>query len=124
MPLIAKHALLRGIYETALASHIALISCRECQLVHISRFLHFQAGQFLAHYAAMCPSDASANNTDLVEPDAAHSENEQSAVASQLSTVPASVLAPVSAPVEIGGRDGPEPTRFGDWEKAGRCIDF
>jgi hypothetical protein len=29
-----------------------------------------------------------------------------------------------SPPQEIGGRDGPEPTRFGDWEKAGRCIDF
>lgn len=27
-------------------------------------------------------------------------------------------------PREIGGREGPEPTRFGDWEKAGRCIDF
>ena len=27
-------------------------------------------------------------------------------------------------PREVGGRDGPEPTRFGDWEKAGRCIDF
>ncbi|MBB1089173.1 DUF1674 domain-containing protein [Lysobacter sp. SG-8] len=26
--------------------------------------------------------------------------------------------------VEVGGRDGPEPTRFGDWEKNGRCIDF
>ena len=25
---------------------------------------------------------------------------------------------------EIGGRDGPDPTRFGDWEKNGRCIDF
>jgi len=25
---------------------------------------------------------------------------------------------------EVGGRDGPEPTRFGDWEKDGRCIDF
>ncbi|HXY76474.1 MAG TPA: DUF1674 domain-containing protein [Steroidobacteraceae bacterium] len=25
---------------------------------------------------------------------------------------------------EIGGRVGPEPTRFGDWEKNGRCIDF
>jgi len=25
---------------------------------------------------------------------------------------------------EIGGRKGPEPTRFGDWEKNGRCIDF
>jgi hypothetical protein len=25
---------------------------------------------------------------------------------------------------EIGGRKGPDPTRFGDWEKDGRCIDF
>ncbi|GAA4867257.1 DUF1674 domain-containing protein [Luteimonas vadosa] len=25
---------------------------------------------------------------------------------------------------EIGGRPGPEPTRYGDWEKNGRCIDF
>lgn len=25
---------------------------------------------------------------------------------------------------EIGGPAGPEPTRFGDWEKAGRCSDF
>jgi len=25
---------------------------------------------------------------------------------------------------EIGGSDGPEPTRYGDWEKNGRCIDF
>ena len=27
-------------------------------------------------------------------------------------------------PKEYGGRDGPEPTRYGDWEKNGRCIDF
>lgn len=27
-------------------------------------------------------------------------------------------------PTEIGGPSGPEPTRFGDWEKNGRCIDF
>jgi len=27
-------------------------------------------------------------------------------------------------PREIGGRDGPEPTRYGDWEYKGRCIDF
>lgn len=25
---------------------------------------------------------------------------------------------------EIGGPKGPEPTRFGDWEHKGRCIDF
>lgn len=27
-------------------------------------------------------------------------------------------------PREIGGREGPDPTRYGDWEKNGRCIDF
>ncbi len=26
--------------------------------------------------------------------------------------------------VEYGGPKGPEPTRYGDWEKKGRCIDF
>ena len=38
---------------------------------------------------------------------------------------------PVEAPAaqqptrEIGGRkDGTDPTRYGDWEKNGRCIDF
>ena len=25
---------------------------------------------------------------------------------------------------EIGGYDGPEPTRFGDWQHNGRCTDF
>ena len=25
---------------------------------------------------------------------------------------------------EIGGRTGPEPTRYGDWEKKGICYDF
>jgi len=25
---------------------------------------------------------------------------------------------------EIGGPKGLEPTRYGDWERAGRCIDF
>jgi len=36
---------------------------------------------------------------------------------------------PVAIPMESGGRrrdvsKGLEPTRFGDWEKDGRCIDF
>tara|TARA_B110000014_G_C20053236_1_gene548022 strand:+ start:270 stop:530 length:261 start_codon:yes stop_codon:yes gene_type:complete len=25
---------------------------------------------------------------------------------------------------EIGGPKGPEPTRYGDWERDGRCVDF
>jgi len=27
-------------------------------------------------------------------------------------------------PKELGGRKGPEPTRYGDWEKGGLAIDF
>jgi hypothetical protein len=27
-------------------------------------------------------------------------------------------------PTELGGRNGPEPTRFGDWEKKGITSDF
>jgi hypothetical protein len=25
---------------------------------------------------------------------------------------------------ELGGPSGPEPTRYGDWERRGRCVDF
>lgn len=32
--------------------------------------------------------------------------------------------APVAMPPELGGRDGPEPVRYGDWEKKGLAIDF
>jgi hypothetical protein len=46
-------------------------------------------------------------------------------------SVPATdpAAAPAAAPTvaavrEIGGPTGAEPTRFGDWEKNGRCIDF
>jgi hypothetical protein len=40
------------------------------------------------------------------------------AVAVTLAEKPAAVR-------EVGGRkDGTDPTRFGDWEKNGRCIDF
>ena len=27
-------------------------------------------------------------------------------------------------PTELGGREGPEPVRYGDWEKKGIAIDF
>jgi hypothetical protein len=30
----------------------------------------------------------------------------------------------VILPPELGGRDGPEPVRYGDWEKKGLAIDF
>ena len=31
---------------------------------------------------------------------------------------------PKPAVPETGGPKGPEPTRYGDWERKGRCIDF
>ena len=27
-------------------------------------------------------------------------------------------------PTDLGGRNGPEPVRYGDWEKKGLAIDF
>jgi hypothetical protein len=35
----------------------------------------------------------------------------------------AGAAAPKKVP-ETGGPEGPEPTRYGDWERKGRCIDF
>jgi hypothetical protein len=30
----------------------------------------------------------------------------------------------VELPAELGGRKGPEPVRYGDWEKKGIAVDF
>ena len=32
--------------------------------------------------------------------------------------------AALDLPTELGGRDGPEPVRYGDWENKGLAIDF
>lgn len=37
---------------------------------------------------------------------------------------PSEVGAQKPRPKEIGGPKGLEPTRYGDWEFKGRCIDF
>jgi hypothetical protein len=37
---------------------------------------------------------------------------------------PAQKPLPKKPVAEIGGPAGPEPTRYGDWERNGRCIDF
>jgi hypothetical protein len=51
-------------------------------------------------------------------------QEKQSRPAPSPAAEPAAQPAAQKPPREIGGRDGPEPTRYGDWEKAGRCIDF
>jgi len=37
---------------------------------------------------------------------------------------PRSAVPPAVPPREVGGREGPEPTRFGDWERKGIAVDF
>lgn len=52
---------------------------------------------------------------------------EHPAPAAKTPTVPAAPpdrAQPVGQPREIGGPAGPEPTRYGDWERNGRCTDF
>ena len=34
------------------------------------------------------------------------------------------LVAKPAMPLELGGRTGPEPVRYGDWEKKGLAIDF
>jgi hypothetical protein len=51
-----------------------------------------------------------------------HSIDNQAAEVNKPLTQPPVTLIPLVP--EIGGRDGPDPTRYGDWEKNGRCIDF
>jgi hypothetical protein len=58
----------------------------------------------VATFAAMSPVDA-----DAATPDSPPSP-------------PAAKAEPPAR--EKGGPEGPEPTRYGDWEKGGRCIDF
>jgi hypothetical protein len=37
---------------------------------------------------------------------------------------PPAVRGPAQPPGEVNGPKGPEPTRYGDWEKGGRVSDF
>lgn len=37
---------------------------------------------------------------------------------------PAPAPQPIIPAAEHGGRDGPDPTRYGDWESKGMAIDF
>jgi hypothetical protein len=62
-------------------------------------------GQILAQYMPMQPLDP--------QPVPANTQDS-----------PATADTPPPVRREIGGPTGPEPTRYGDWERKGRCIDF
>jgi shikimate dehydrogenase len=59
-----------------------------------------------------------------------HSANDAQPQLHTRPIVPEALAAPAAATSgstpqpQAGGPPGPDPTRYGDWEKSGRCIDF
>jgi hypothetical protein len=96
----------------------------------LGSLVHFQGGRFLANCAAMSHGDPVQSGA----PGPAAFPAARTAGAANGASVTAAVAGQdatgsnreetAALPAEIGGRGGPEPTRYGDWEKAGRCIDF
>ena len=69
------------------------------------------------------PRNKSGRAVDGCAVDAAQTTDAQSVEPVAVDTVD-SDQAELSRPKEVGGPAGPEPTRYGDWERKGRCIDF
>jgi hypothetical protein len=61
---------------------------------------------------------------DPVSGNTMHATMPESTATEQGSPTTPEVAPTPAPPAEIGGRGGLDPTRFGDWEKNGRCIDF
>jgi hypothetical protein len=62
------------------------------------------------------PSEKEARRAERIGAAAARALAEAEA---RRATAPSACL-----PAELGGRDGPEPVRFGDWERRGIAVDF
>ena len=60
----------------------------------------------------------------LAMEDKAASERRKAAADRALAEAEARRKAPAKQPPEKGGPKGPEPTRYGDWEKKGIASDF
>jgi hypothetical protein len=65
--------------------------------------------RFIAHHGKVPPSTKAAPRPGA-RPSVANPTVVRAKVASQ--------------PREVGGPAGPEPTRYGDWERKGICVDF
>jgi hypothetical protein len=78
-----------------------------------------RSGAILAEFAAV-PNVQSAETPAP----AAHSKDDVRAAAQNPTPPPTATPAAAQVSAEFGGPKGPEPTRFGDWERNGRCVDF
>ena len=74
-------------------------------------------------YCTQRPMNTPAEESNRPSPK--HIEDKPSTAADKpLPGKPADAPEPSARPTEHGGPPGPEPTRYGDWERKGRCTDF
>ncbi|RZU98176.1 DUF1674 domain-containing protein [Spiribacter vilamensis] len=69
-------------------------------------------------------TDQSPEKNQHQEPEVPSESAEQDATTETPDTEAVDWQRPETWPREIGGKRGPEPTRYGDWESNGRCTDF
>ena len=81
-----------------------------------------------AEDAPACPTTARDRGIDLTPLDAAAESARRAALSDvarrALEEAEARQQATLDLPTELGGRNGPEPVRYGDWELKGLAIDF
>jgi len=70
------------------------------------------------------PADRSPTQGATVNPPTTRTDEAPREQAGSLAPADQSVESNAPPAREIGGRQGPDPTRYGDWELKGRCIDF
>lgn len=51
-------------------------------------------------------------------------DGEEKTLRPRLEDATGPLCAAAAPPEEIGGPKGLEPTRYGDWERGGKCVDF
>ena len=64
------------------------------------------------------------NRAGGVRPDASAAKDDKATSAAAASSAAGASETAPSASKELGGPQGPEPTRYGDWERKGICYDF
>lgn len=67
---------------------------------------------------------AEKNNADLVEEASAAKGTATQARTIEMNAASESNARASARLIEIDGPAGPDPARYGDWERRGRCIDF
>jgi hypothetical protein len=76
------------------------------------------------HGVECCRGSSSMEKQQNTQTEQVHSGTETAAADVLETAVVPGIEPAIKTSGEVGGPQGLEPTRYGDWEKQGRCIDF